>query len=98
MQPKILLKHLTLSRRDCNFNLHASLDIDDDLLDHLGRRIQINQPLMDPHLKHIPCLAPLSAGRLARGDFQGLGGQAHRALDSEILGFGALKELGAHLF
>jgi len=40
----------------------------------------------------------LSAGRLARGDFQGLGGQAHRALDSEILGFGALKELGAHLF
>jgi hypothetical protein len=86
------------SRRNGNLNLHPSLDIDDDLLDDLGRRVQINQPLVDPHLKHIPGLASLSAGRFACGDFEGLGRQAHRALDSEVLGFGTLEKLGAHLF
>ena len=53
---------------------------------------------MDPHLKHIPGLATLAAGCLSRRDFEGLSGEPDGALDAEVLGLGALEELGAHLF
>lgn len=53
---------------------------------------------MDPHLEHIPRLATLTTGSLARGDFERLGGEADRALDAEVLGLGALEELTAHFF
>lgn len=39
----------------------------------------------------------LSVRRLAGADLQVLGGQAHRALDAEVLGLGALNELRADL-
>jgi hypothetical protein len=51
---------------------------------------------VDPHLVHIPCLASLAAGGLPRRDLQRLGRQAHGTLDAQVLGFGALEELGAH--
>ena len=53
---------------------------------------------MNPHFVRIPCLTSLSARRLPRRNLQALGGQAHRALDAEIFGFGALKQFLADLF
>ncbi len=53
---------------------------------------------MDPHLVHVPRLATLSTRCLSRRDLEGLGRQANRALDAQVLGFGALKELGAYFF
>jgi hypothetical protein len=53
---------------DGNLNLDTGLDVDDDLLDDLGWRIQINQALVDAHLVHIPGLGTLTTGRLAGGD------------------------------
>ena len=84
--------------RDRDFNLNTRLNVNDDLLHHLRRRIQIDQPLVDPHLKHIPCLASLTTGSLSRRDLEGLCREADRALDAQVLGLRALEELGAHFF
>jgi hypothetical protein len=84
--------------RNRDLNLDARLNIDNDLLHHLGRRIQINQPLVDAHLEHIPGLASFTAGCFSGCDLQGFRGEADGALDTQVLGFGALEELGAHLF
>ena len=81
-----------------NLNLDPSLDIDNDLLDHFRRRIQVNQPLVDAHLKHIPGLASLATGCLSGGDFEGLGREADGAFDAQVLGLCALEELGADFF
>jgi hypothetical protein len=48
---------------------------------------------MNPHLIHIPRLAPLAARRLAGRNLQALRGQPHGALHAQILGLGALDEL-----
>jgi len=48
---------------------------------------------MNPHLKGIPSLGPLTTGCLSGGDLQGLGWEADWALDAEVLGLGALDEL-----
>ena len=90
-----MLAHLSRNR---NLHLHPRLNIDNNLLDHLRRRIQIDESLVDSHLKHIPRLGPFAARRLARGHFEGLGGETHGALDAQVLGFGALEEFGAHFF
>lgn len=84
--------------RNRDLNLDASLNIDNDLLYHLGRRIQINQSLVNTHLEHIPGLASLTTGCFSSCDLQGFGGEADGALDAQVLGFGAFKELGAHFF
>ncbi len=60
-------------RSNSNLHLDPSLNIDDNLLDHLRRRVQINQPLVNPHLVHIPRLAALSTWCLSRRDLEGLG-------------------------
>lgn len=39
-----------------NLNLNTGLDVDDDLLDNLCRRIQVNEALVDSHLEGIPGL------------------------------------------
>lgn len=52
---------------------------------------------MDSHLKSIPGLGTLTAGGLAGGDLEGLGWETDWALDAELLGLGALDELGADL-
>lgn len=82
--------------RDCDFDLNTRLNIDDDLLDDLGRRIEINQSLVDPHLVHVPGLRTLTARRFACGNLQALGRQTHGALDAELLGLGAVNELLAN--
>jgi len=86
---------LPFSSRNGNFNLDACLNVDNDLLNHLGRSIQINQALVNPHLVRIPSLATFTAGRLTGRDPEVLGGQANGALDAEILGFGAVDQLRA---
>lgn len=47
------------SNRD--LNLDTSLDVDDDLLDDLGRGSQVDEALVDAHLVAIPGLGSLSA-------------------------------------
>merc|ERR1711872_729842 len=39
-----------------------------------------------------------TAGRFTGGDAKSLGGNSHRTLDLELLVFGALDQIGAHLF
>lgn len=52
---------------------------------------------MDAELEQIPGLGTLTARSLAGHDLEGLGGQADGALDAEVLGLGAVDELGADL-
>lgn len=52
---------------------------------------------MNAHLVAVPGLGTLTARGLAGGDLEGLGGQADGALDAQVLGLGALDELGADL-
>jgi hypothetical protein len=56
-----------------------------NLLHNLTRRMQINQPLMNPHLIPIPRLGPLTIGRLASRNFEDFGRQTDGAFDFEIL-------------
>jgi len=80
-----------------NLNLDTSLNVDDDLLDNLGRSVEINQTLVDSHLESIPGLGSFTTRSLTGGNLQGLGGQTDGTLDAEILGLGALDELLADL-
>jgi hypothetical protein len=83
---------------DGYLDLYAGLDRDGgDLLDDLGGRVQVNHPLVDPHLEPVPSLGSLSAGSLTGRDPQDLGGHAHGALGLEVLLLGPLDEVGAHL-
>lgn len=83
-------------RSDGHLDLDTGLDVNNDLLDDLGRGVQVDQSLVDAHLVHVPGLGPLTAGRLSRRDLERLGGQAHGALDAQVLGLCALEQLGAH--
>jgi hypothetical protein len=58
----------------------------------------LNQPLVNPHLIHIPGLTTLSTRRLARRDLQTFRRQAHGSLDAQILGFRTLDEFLADFF
>lgn len=53
---------------------------------------------MNPHLKRIPSLTPLSTRRLPRRHFQALSRQPHRALDAQILRLRTLNQLLAYFF
>lgn len=92
--------HLSSSKHllgNSDLNLNTSLDVDDDLLDNLGGGVEVDEALVDAHLKGVPGLGALTAGGLAGGDLQVLGGQADGALDGEVLGLGAVDELLADL-
>lgn len=52
---------------------------------------------MDSHFEAVPGVGALSAGRLARGDTEGLGGHSDWALDAKILVLCAANEIGADL-
>jgi len=84
-------------RSNGHLNFDAGLNVDDDLLDDLGRGVEVNEALVDAHLVRVPGLGTLAVGRLARRDLQVLGGQAHGALDAQLLVLGAVNELLAHL-
>lgn len=57
----------------------------------------LDETLVDAHLVAVPGLGALTAGGLAGGDLEGLGGQADGALDAQVLALGALDQLGADL-
>lgn len=63
---------------------------------HKGKHV-LNETLVDAHLEAVPGLGTLTARGLAGGDLEGLGGQADGAGDAEVLGLGALDELGRDL-
>ena len=46
----------------------------------------------------VPSFGTFTAGRFTGGDAKSLGGNSHRTLDLELLVFGALDQIGAHLF
>ena len=52
---------------------------------------------MDAHLVAVPGLGTLTAGGLAGGDLERLGGQADGALGAQVLVLGAVDDLGADL-
>lgn len=65
------LHHLCVS--DGDFNLNTWLDADGgDLLDDLGWTVQVNEPLVDPHLEAIPGFGSFAAGCFSGGDAQSL--------------------------
>lgn len=83
---------------DGDLDLYTGLDVDRrDLLDDLGRRVQIDDALVDAHLETIPGLGTLTARRLAGGDAQHLVRHAHRSLDAQLLLLRARDQIGAHL-
>lgn len=81
---------------DRNLDNDARLDTNrSNLLDNIRTTPQIDQPLMNPHLKAIPRIGALSTRRLARRNLERLSGHTHRSLDSEILILGAANKVGA---
>jgi hypothetical protein len=65
-----------------------------DLFDNLTGRVQIDQPLVNPHFISIPSLRTLTIGSLSGGDFENLSGQANRSLYFEILILGSGNQIG----
>lgn len=59
--------------------------------------MEIDQTLVDLHLVAVPGLGTLTAGGLAGGDAEDLGGEADGALDTEVLVLGTLDQVGADL-
>jgi len=92
--PKPSVQYLS---SNCDLDLDAGLNVDDDLLDNLGWGVEIDQSLVDSHLKGIPGLGAFTARGLSGGNLQGLGGKSDGSLRAEFLGLGALDELLAHL-
>merc|ERR1719171_2497052 len=72
--------------RDGDLDLDARLDGDrGDLLHDVGRRVEIDEALVDPHLKLVPSVRALAARRLARVDPELLRGEAHWPSHLELL-------------
>jgi hypothetical protein len=59
--------------RNGDLNLNTGLDVDDDLLDDLGRRVEVDEALVDAHLEGVPGLGTLTVRRLAGSDLEVLG-------------------------
>ena len=66
---------------DGDFDVDAGIDRElRDLSDSLGRRLEVDHPLVDAHLEAIPRLGTFSTRRLASRDAKRLGRHAHRPL------------------
>lgn len=66
-----------------------------DLLDDLGRRVEVDEALVHLELVAVPRLGALTARRLARRDLERLGREADGALDAQRLVLGAVHEVAA---
>merc|ERR1719474_1354076 len=83
---------------NCYFNLYTRLDVDrGDLLHNLGWAVEINNPLVDPHLELVPGLGTLPTRGLTGGDTQGLGWHAHRSLHLQLLVLGSTDQVSTDL-
>ena len=80
-----------------DFDFDTSLNIDNDLLDHLRGRIEINQALVNPHLERVPSLASFTTGGFAGGDLEILSRETDRAFDTQVLVLGTVNKLLANL-
>lgn len=81
-----------------HLNLYSRFNGDgSNLLHHLSRSLQIDQALVNAHLKPIPGLGPLAIGSFTGGNAQNLGGHAHWALDLELLLLGPTDQVRTHL-
>lgn len=68
-----------------DLNIHTRLDVDrGDLLDNLSRGVEIDESLVDSHLKVIPGLGTLTVRGLSGGDVKNLGGESDGALDANV--------------
>ena len=67
-----------------------------NLLDCLSRAVQINDSLVDPHLKAVPSLGALATGCFAGGDTEGLGGHANGSLHTKVLFLGTAYQVLTH--
>lgn len=59
--------------------------------------MEVDEALVDAHLKGVPGLGTLTVGGFTGGDLQVLGGEADGSLDAEVLVLGTVDELLAHL-
>ncbi|GIL90794.1 hypothetical protein Vretifemale_18529, partial [Volvox reticuliferus] len=83
---------------DGHLNLHTRLNADrGDLLDHIGGRVQVDETLVDPHLKAVEGVGTLTGGSLARGNAQHLCRHADRALHLKLLFLSTLDQVSADL-
>ncbi len=83
---------------DGDLDLNSGLERDGgDLLNDLGRRVKVDEALVDAHLKVVPGLGTLTTGRLAGGVGKHLGREADGALNAELLVLRAVYEVGANL-
>lgn len=68
-----------------DLNIHTGLNVDrGDLLDNLGGGVEIDESLVDSHLKVVPGLGTLTVGGLSGGDVEHLGGESDGALDANV--------------
>jgi hypothetical protein len=81
---------------DLNINVRLNRDRG-DLLNHLGRRMQVNDALVHAHLEAVPGISTLTARRLANRHAESLGRHANRSLHLEILVLGTLDKVSADL-
>lgn len=66
-----------------------------DLLDDVGRRVEVDETLVDAHLVAVPGLGTLTTRGLAGDVLEDLGGETDGALDAEVTVLGAVDEVGA---
>lgn len=81
-----------------DLDIDTGFDVDrSDLLDDFTGAVEVNDALVDAHLKTIPCVGTLSIRSLAGGDLEFLRRQAHGARDLKVLVESVLLDVGAHL-
>merc|ERR1719481_2113269 len=81
-----------------HLNLYTRLDVDrSNLLDNFRGAVEVDHPLVDPHLKLVPGLGPLTTRGLTGGDAEHLGGHAHRSLNLKVLILGSPDKVSTHL-
>ena len=68
---------------DVNFDTRFDVDVD-NLLEHLGRSVQVDETLVDSKLVEVPSLGTFTARGLTGVDSKGLGWHTHRPLDTEL--------------
>merc|ERR1712072_146433 len=81
-----------------NFNHHTWLDVDGgNLLHSLRWGVQVDDTLVNAHLKSVVSVGTLTIWCLPGHDPQSLGGHAHRPFAHQTLVLGSFDEIGTHL-
>ena len=65
------------------------------MLDDLGRRVQVDETLVDTHLEVVPSLGALTTRRLTGGVSQNLGGETNGTLNTQLLVLGSVNKVSA---